>query len=301
MTNVLQAIPAVVLLIISVIASATGTAFRNVFSKSYTRNNADIYLYLLVCNIMTAALLVVTSTDFSVSWFTLITAVVFGLLVIFCTFANNKGLNCGPMGMFTMISSFSTAISALSGVMFFGETLSWSKVCGMLCMLAMVVVTANFSKSGQKRIPMMFYVFCGIALLTNSGVGIMQKVHQSSEFKGELDMFLIISFVLSSIVPIAGYFQEKRHGHAPTIPLSPKHAPFWLCVIGAVCTVIPHRFNLYLSGVLESIIFFPIVNGGSLMLVLLSAFVIFKERPTVRQLIGIGLGFLAIFLFSGIV
>ena len=297
----LQAINPIVLLLISVAASASGTSFRNLFSKKYTRNNADIYLFLLVGNIMTAAMLVVTSTNFSVSWFTLITSIVFGLLVIFCTFANNKGLNYGPLGVFTMISSFSTALSALSGVLFFGETLSWQKVTGMLCMLAMVVVTANFSKAGQKKIPAVFYVFCAVALLTNGGVGIMQKVHQSSEFKNELDMFLIISFVLSSVVPIVGYIQEKRHGHAPTMSLSIKKAPFWLCFVCAVCTVIPHRFNLYLSGVMESIIFFPIVNGGSLMLVLLSAFIIFREKPTVRQLIGIGLGFLAIFLFSGIV
>ena len=297
----LQAINPFLLLLISVSASAAGSTFRNVFSKTHTRNNADIYLYLLICNIMTAVMLVATSTDFSVSWFTVITAVIFGLLVIFCTFANNKGLNYGPLGVFTMIASFSTALSALSGVLFFGEVLSWQKVAGMLCMLAMVVVTANFSKSGQKKIPAIFYVFCAVALLTNGGVGIMQKVHQTSAFKGELDMFLIISFLLSSVVPIVGYLQEKRHGHAPTISLAINKAPFWLCVIGAVCTVIPHRFNLYLSGTMETIIFFPIVNGGSLMLVLLSAFVIFKEKPTARQLLGIGLGFLAIFLFSGIV
>ena len=297
----LQAINPIVLLLISVTASAAGSTFRNVFSKNHTRNNADIYLYLLICNVMTAVLLVITSTDFSVSWFTLITAVIFGLLVIFCSFASNKGLNYGPLGVFTMISSFSTAISALSGVLFFGETLSWQKVTGMLLMLAMVVVTANFSKAGQKKIPAIFYVFCAVGLLTNGGVGIMQKVHQSSEFKNELDMFLIISFVLSSVVPIVGYIQEKKHGHAPTISLSPKRVPFWLCVIGAICTVIPHRFNLFLSGTMDSIIFFPIVNGGALMLVLLSAFVIFREKPTVRQLIGIGLGFLAIFLFSGII
>ena len=46
----------------------------------------------------------------------------------------------------------------------------------------------------------------------------------------------------------------------------------------------------YLSGVIDSVIFFPVVNGGGLVLTTLASLLIFKERLRGKQWIGILLG-----------
>ena len=56
-------------------------------------------------------------------------------------------------------------------------------------------------------------------------------------------------------------------------------------IIGAV-----NKINLYLSGVMVSYIFFPIVNGGVIILSSLAAITVFREKLSRNQLIGLLFG-----------
>lgn len=66
-------------------------------------------------------------------------------------------------------------------------------------------------------------------------------------------------------------------------------------LLNGICFAVLNRLNLYLSGVVDSAVFFPIVNGGSLILTMIAAIVVFRERLTRKQWIGIVLGVLAVF------
>ena len=48
--------------------------------------------------------------------------------------------------------------------------------------------------------------------------------------------------------------------------------------------------NLYLSGVMDSAVFFPIVNGGGFVLATIAAVLLFKEKLSTKQWIGVVLG-----------
>ena len=61
-------------------------------------------------------------------------------------------------------------------------------------------------------------------------------------------------------------------------------------IFRGICTAANHKLNLFLSGVMDSAVFFPLVNGGGLVLVTLSALIIFRERLSVKQWISVALG-----------
>lgn len=56
--------------------------------------------------------------------------------------------------------------------------------------------------------------------------------------------------------------------------------------------------NLYLSGHMASIIFFPIVNGGVIILAALAALIVFHERPNKRQAWGMIIGLASVLLLG---
>ena len=91
---------------------------------------------------------------------------------------------------------------------------------------------------------------------------------------------------------------EKRRPAAA--PMFEKKAAMWLLIVlfaaGGVGVALNNQINLYLSGVIPSAVFFPIVNGGGLILITLASLVFFKERLTGRQWIGLGLGIAATLL-----
>ena len=58
------------------------------------------------------------------------------------------------------------------------------------------------------------------------------------------------------------------------------------CVCG-LCTFCMNFINLKLSGLLPSQLFFPLVNGSSIVLSSLMAVLLFKEKLNKKQLIGL--------------
>ena len=54
------------------------------------------------------------------------------------------------MSYTSVIISFSTLISALSGVLFFDESLGWAQIVGIVLMLVSFILAAK-SDSGEKR------------------------------------------------------------------------------------------------------------------------------------------------------
>ena len=65
---------------------------------------------------------------------------------------------------------------------------------------------------------------------------------------------------------------------------------------GGLGTVGANKLNLYLSGVMESAVFFPIVNGGSLLLAVLAALLLYRETLPGRKWAGLAVGIAGIFL-----
>ena len=63
-----------------------------------------------------------------------------------------------------------------------------------------------------------------------------------------------------------------------------------IMVAGGVCVAVNNKLNLYLSGVMDSAVFFPIVNGGGLVLATLAAVLLFREKLSKKQWIGVAFG-----------
>ena len=297
----LALLPDMVWLVISILAGWCGGIARNQFSKKYAGGDGNIYLFLLICQGTALTVLLVTSTNLHVSLFTLLTALAFGVISILLGLMGNKALQSGPMSLYNVLLSSSMLIPALSGALFWSERLRLSVVLGMAGMVIMILLTTKPQHHGSKTVSGRFLLFCLVAVLSNGMIGIMQKIHQSSDYRGELDAFLVIAFAVSAALPLGLFLREKRAGAPFQVSFSPRRAPFWLAVCCGICSALPNRINLYLSGVVDSAVFFPLVNGGGLLLSVLAAILLFRERPTILQYVSIGVGFVSVLLLSGIV
>jgi drug/metabolite transporter (DMT)-like permease len=177
------------------------------------------------------------------------------------------------------------------------DSISIMQIIGMAFMLASFVFAVE--KDGEKRkASWRWLTFCLIAFCCCGSVGVMQKIHQNSAYKGESSAFLLVAFITSFLVmstlTIVTSKKEKTSVLARTEEGKLDYVTLLIPILIGVMTAVNHKLNLYLSGVIESAVFFPIVNGGGLMLTTLSAVLIFKERISGRQWIGLGLGVVAV-------
>jgi drug/metabolite transporter (DMT)-like permease len=231
-----------------------------------------------------------------ISAFTALLGIIFGAVTALQGITNIAALQIGPMSYTSVIISFSTLISALSGVMFFGEDLGWSQIVGIVLMLVSFVFAAK-NDGDEKKANLKWLLLCLVAFAATGGIGIMQKVHQSSEHRGELNAFLIIAFISSAVICalLAVVLKMRENKAASEEAKSPNcNKQFWIMlaimITGGACAAANNKFNLYLSGVMDSAVFFPIVNGGGLVLTTLAAVLLFRERLTAKQWFGVVFG-----------
>lgn len=75
-----------------------------------------------------------------------------------------------------------------------------------------------------------------------------------------------------------------------------------LCAMGmSACMAFVMEANLYLSGALPSIITFPCLNGGEILVTMLCSVTIFKEKLSARKILGIAVTIVGIVLSGNIV
>jgi len=276
-----------------------GSIAKKYYIRSEGGGLKNVFLYNGVGCIVSAVILFLWGGIGSVSLFTLLLGILFGIITSLQAVLNLKALEIGPLSYTTVIISCSTLITALSGAMFFGESIAIVQYIGIGTMLISLFLSVEKKNEGKKA-SAKWLIVCLLAFACSGGIGLMQKIHQSSQYKDELNAFLVIAFssafVFSALTLIVLYVTNKSKDISKNE--SETKSVKWLIIgnmlLGGVCVAVNNKLNLYLSGVMDSAVFFPIVNGGGVALVTLAAVVIFREKLTLKQWIGIAFGVVSI-------
>ncbi len=281
-------------LILSLVAALGGSIAKKYYTDRKSTGLSGGFVFNAISCLTAAAILLCWGGLGSLSAFTVILGLVFGAVTALQGIANIAALQLGPMSYTSVIISFSTLISALSGVMFFDESLGWAQIVGIVLMLASFVLAAK-SDGDEKRANLKWLALCLITFAATGGIGVMQKVHQSSEHRNELNAFLIIAFVSSAILcAIFAALLKQRETRSTDVKSNENGKWLWILlgimVASGACVAVNNKFNLYLSGVMDSAVLFPIVNGGGLVLTTLAAVLLFREKLSKKQWVGIVFG-----------
>lgn len=290
------------LLTISILVNLFSGTMSNMYSKNYISNIMDRFLYCIIVKSFAAIMLfVLAGFAIKCSAYTVILAVCFGSVTMIQTLSNLSALSIGPWSYTAVINSFSTVITALSGYLFWQEKLSATKIIGILLMVGCLCL-ANAKDKTKKKASLKWLLFTLLTSLSTASVGLLQKVHQKSAYKHELSQFLIIAFISAVLLSTVAYFisgrvktVENANGGLKEKILNKKTLFIGMAVSG-ICVALNNEFNLYLAGTMDSAVFFPMVNGGGLILSVLMSVLMFREKLSWKQSIGVLLGIIATLL-----
>ena len=282
---------------VTVTVSMSSALGVNIIKKYYTGKAPSGFMHVFAFNTLAGVASALTFLLWggigSASIFTVLLGALFGAVVTFQGLFMLKAIQVGPISLTTVIVSFSTVITALSGAIFWGEKIKALQIVGIVLMLASFYFSIN-KEEKQKKASLKWLLFCILALIGSGGIGLMQKIHQNTEYKGEVNAFLITAFAVGSVLSLALLLISKTRSNEPAFLKSANGKISWLVIVlimlTGILTAVNHKLNLYLSGVMDSAVFFPLINGGNLVLVTLSALIFFRERLSVKQWISVAIG-----------
>ena len=158
-----------------------------------------------------------------------------------------------------------------------------------LCISAILIffIYLSLERRGSERVNKRWLIFCALAFIFQGCIGVLQKVHQSSEHKGELGGFLFIAFICSLV-----YSRIRAKKSFKELNFTRKH--ILLSLISGACIFGMNFLNLRLSGLLPSQLFFPVINGSAIVLSSIMSLILFKEKMSKRQIIGLCGGILSL-------
>ena len=271
------------LLFLSIFLETAKTVVSNLFSKQELKEDRDIFQFNWILY-LGSFLILLCFPSTAPSLYTLITALIFAVITTASQYFCLQALRCGPMSLTTFIQGSSLLLPTFFGFIFMNETASplfWISLALLLLAMALVLV------SKLESVRMRWIVLSFATFLFTGGIGIMQSIHQSSQHSNELIPFLQIAFALCALFNLAGQLLVRK----PNTRSFPIRSRISVMAIGSGAAMgAVNLINLYLSGVMDKHIFFPIVNGGLIFLTAAAAVVFFKERLTRKQWIGLALG-----------
>ncbi len=284
-------------LAISLFANLSGGIIKKRINDRYENNFFSYQLYNCIVSLSASVTLFFLCDNLKISLFTIVLALIFGFVTLLQQAANLIALENGPFSYTSVIISFSTLIPAISGRIFWNESIDMIQYLGILLMLICFIFSVDFRKKDRKA-NFRWLIYSFSAFLFTGLIGVMQKQHQSSVYKDELDAFLIVAFGFSFVCScvLMALFRSKRKLFSSDKKSILTLMPLVLMLLSGFFAALNNKLNLYLSGVIDSAVFFPIVNGGGLILTSVAAVIIFKERLTIRQWFGLGIGIVSVIL-----
>lgn len=286
------------LLFISVFLDTLKNTYYNHFGKNQMEKSQDSLLFNMVCCVGSVVFLLIIGSPLKISGYSLIMSVIFAVVTVGAQYFSLLAMSMGSMSFSVLFTYLSMIIPTLFGIIYYKQPISTLQLIGLVLMILTFILSIDLKSGSGVTIKWLIVVFANFVAW--GLVGVCQQLHQNSIYAHELKTFLLWSFTFSAIMFGIVYLVTKkksRQKESSAFKLKTKSSVLAMltgAVIGAVNII-----NLYLSGKMPGVVFFPIVNGGVIILSGIAAISIFKERLSRKQLIDLILGILSV-CFLGI-
>lgn len=284
------------LMAVSIFFAALNSLILRKFKNRTFKTHGDVFFFNGAISLIWIVLLFawsLISGDLVFSLPAVLYGAVYGVILCMFLYFKTESLASGPVSLTTLIGSCAFIIATGFGIFYNNERVSLFQWTGMALILIALIMCIFPKKNGEK-LTLKWFFFCFMFLLAGGFVGIFYKIFGLSDAKDQVNAMMLSAAVTSSLLFfLSGIsINALKHEKHPTID---KEALIYILLSGiAGCVYI--RLNVSLSKVIPSAIFFPVSNGGMVIISTVAGGLFFREKLNKLQLSGIILGTAAIII-----
>ena len=233
---------------------------------------------------------------FALSPYSILLSLIFAVFLLVMQVTLMLSLGMGAASLSTLIYSCGFVIPIFYSAIFLGEEISVWQWLG-LALLSVALVFIIPPKKGE-RLSLRWLIFAVSSMVGSGALAVVQKIHQNSPEKAELQGFIFFGLLFASVLLLLASVVTKRGDKRELLSLySSKRTAVLLLLVGIIVGAL-NVINTSLTGKLPSIIHFPVYNGCSLILTALAGRFLFGERIGKLKLSGFVLGLVAIIVIG---
>jgi len=288
-----------VLILGAVIASGVlSTCISNLFGKKLVKTFSDNVLYSTITSIASALIIAMLGGLAPAHRYTIVLGIIYGLLLKASQLASISAMRCGPMSLTSMLTMASMVIPTVLSGPLWKEPATPRQYFGVFLILVTMAMSLNlFTKYilkkdiGSNEHPTSFkwFLLALVCFVVGGLASIDQKYLTVSEYASELFPFLFWGFLTSAVLGVILFLvSNKGKGIPVTMKLSP------MLIAGVALTGIIgaslHATTMKAYAAFPVFIVAAVVNGARIVLVTILDMVLFGQKLTVEQILGILVG-----------
>jgi len=289
---------------IALIAAQT-LAFK--FFNRYYMKNMSVYFFFQILHFAIAALIVfsINGGIREARQETIVFGAVFAGFFIVFFFCYSKAFEHGSLSLSSLFNSFAVLVPVFVSFVAWGEHLRVIQYFG-LALLLFVFVLSSRSQTGEeglekKGVTVKWVLFIVPVVLVNGLLMTIQKWHQQVMPGEEVKEFLICVFSFSCAICVAGFFVSRltmMRGGTPVAPVKPDKRFIGIAAVAGVSTSLGNILIVMLTTRIPSVLLFPGLQGGVVILVSVISMLLLKERISGIGKLALVLGVVAIVLLA---
>ncbi len=287
------------IIVVLVALACTKVTLQGRVSRRFVRNSADTLLFnaqiFTVIAVMMVLLFDVQLPDATCLVFAVACAVPTTLFQTLYTVA----MRIGPVSLTVLITSFSVLFTTAASVIFFDEDLYIAQIFGIMFLVASMVLSRD-KKSGEKKGDGKWLTLTLISLAASTFATLMLKFFGAveSNLRDPNSTFLCVMYALGAllayliclVMPKFGKLEKSTFGFNPIVII-------FSVIIGVVLGLF-QRLNIYGITTIDGTFFFPTYSGMQSLVMSVIGVLMFKDKLSTRQKLGIACGIVSIVLMN---
>ena len=267
-------------------------SFQSLFTRLYSANYAGpdaskaTPVFSVVYGVFIAvASFVVGGMTFAPSWQTILLGLLNAGMMILYNISIIEAGNRGPYSFLMVASMFGSILVPMAvGVLFLGETLSGLQVVAVLLMLVSLLMM-NARTISLKGATGSYYFWCIALFCVNGLFGAINNLQTQVMDGAQRTEMLTILYLCSALGAIGmEAFRGPGKQLVEGFKMGKKSAIY--LIITCLSATTAANLLLYILTLMESSILYTIDSGAVLVLSIIYSLVLFKEKPTWEQVVG---------------
>lgn len=229
----------------------------------------------------------------AISVTTVLCAFFYACIVVSLQTISITAMRVGTMATTSICIMYGMIIPSLAGPIFWKEPIGFLQIAGIVMMIVSLWLIKGKASAAQGETTQKWTVLAIFAFVLSGMAGVMEKIHQSTEAAAEKLPFVFVACAFMLVFSIFARRITRKKAQTAVAGTMISFAAASGLVIGLYSTV-----NLTLSGKLDSMIYYPIANGGAMLLTVLVSAIVFKECFDKTRITGTIIGLLGILCLS---
>lgn len=270
-----------------------GVTAQSIAKKPYTEKNGEGGVFLFTAEVSFFALLFFAVTSGELEFNTKILPYSAAFAVFYClsTIFNLLAISNGSLTLTSLFISYSLMIPTFYGLICLNDPIGIGLIPGIILLAVSIFLTNGRVRDG--RISGKWIGFTVIALTSNGMCTVVQKAEQIALDGAYKNEFMIISLLAVTVVMLVfSLIREKK-----SFGLYLKSAR----CLGAICGIMNGVVNLFVmlvTGRLSVSLVFPLISAGGIIATAAVSWLIYREKLSKSQLIGLIFGVGAVVLLN---